>query len=91
MNLSQHLIAIATNKNDVVFDPFMGVGSTGIAAIEMEREFIGIEIEKEYYVELQGELQDSEKARIEQGLKARTITASPCKITIKTRINNFFR
>jgi site-specific DNA-methyltransferase (adenine-specific)/modification methylase len=27
----------------------MGVGSTGIAALEMNRRFIGIEIEKEYF------------------------------------------
>jgi len=49
VKLLKHLIHIATNKNDVVFDPFMGVGSTGVAAIEMERQFIGIEIEKAYY------------------------------------------
>ena len=43
------------------------------------------EVEKEYYVELQGELKDSEKAGIEKGLKTKVITSSPCKITIKTR------
>ena len=28
------MLEIATNKNDIVFDPFMGVGSTGVAALE---------------------------------------------------------
>ncbi len=43
------MIEIASNKNDIVFDPFMGVGSTGIAAVELERRFIGIELNKEYF------------------------------------------
>jgi len=49
VKLLKHLIAIASNKGDVVCDPFMGVGSTGVAAIEMGRKFIGIDIEKAYY------------------------------------------
>lgn len=48
VNLLKHLIKLATNEGDVVLDPFMGVGSTGVAAVELNREFIGIEIEKEY-------------------------------------------
>lgn len=48
VNLLKHLIKLATNEGDVVLDPFMGVGSTGVAALELNREFIGIEIEKEY-------------------------------------------
>lgn len=43
------LITIASNENDVVFDPFMGVGSTGVAALELNRNFIGFEINPEYY------------------------------------------
>lgn len=43
------MIKIATNKNDIVFDPFMGVGSTGVAALELDRRFIGVEINKEYF------------------------------------------
>ncbi len=45
----EHIIKIASNENDVVFDPFMGVGSTGKAALNLIRKFIGIELEKEYY------------------------------------------
>lgn len=43
------MIEIATNKNDIVFDPFMGVGLTGVAAIEKERRFIGVELNNEYF------------------------------------------
>lgn len=43
------LITIASNEGDVVLDPFMGVGSTGIAALELGREFIGFEINPIYF------------------------------------------
>lgn len=35
-------------KNDVVLDPFMGSGTTAIAARELGRKYIGFEISKEY-------------------------------------------
>ena len=45
----EHIIAIASNEGDIVFDPFMGVGSTGHAALNLSRKFIGIEIDPAYY------------------------------------------
>ena len=49
VRLLKHLISISTNPGDIVFDPFMGVGSSGVAAKELGREFIGCEIDKAYY------------------------------------------
>ena len=49
ISVLEHIIKIASNENDIVFDPFMGVGSTGKAALNLRRRFIGIELEKEYY------------------------------------------
>ncbi|WIF94452.1 DNA-methyltransferase [Caminicella sporogenes] len=49
IKILKHIIKIASNEGDVVFDPFMGVGSTGVAALELKRNFIGIEINKEYF------------------------------------------
>lgn len=45
----EHIIKIASNEDDVVFDPFMGVGSTGVASLKHRRRFIGIEIERQYF------------------------------------------
>jgi site-specific DNA-methyltransferase (adenine-specific) len=42
------LILASTNENDLVFDPFMGVGSSLVAAKKLNRRFTGVEIEKEY-------------------------------------------
>lgn len=49
VKILKHIINIASNKDDVVLDMFMGVGSTGVAALETERKFIGIEIDKTYF------------------------------------------
>lgn len=49
VNLMKILVENSTDVNDVVLDPFMGVGSTGIACKELKRNFIGIEIDKKYF------------------------------------------
>ncbi|WP_283491458.1 DNA methyltransferase [Helicobacter pylori] len=40
---------ISVYPNDIVLDPFMGSGTTGLACKNLERNFIGIESEKEYF------------------------------------------
>jgi len=49
IKLLKHVISIASNQNDIVFDPFMGVGSTGVAAKALDRQFVGCEIDKAYF------------------------------------------
>ena len=49
VDLLEELIKIHSNPNDLVFDPFMGSGSTGVAALELGRRFVGIEINEKYY------------------------------------------
>ena len=47
--LMETLVKILTNPEDVVLDPFMGSGSTGVACIRQNRHFIGIELDEKYY------------------------------------------
>ena len=43
------LVINSSDEDDIVLDPFMGSGTTGVAAIKSNRDFIGIEINKKYY------------------------------------------
>jgi 16S rRNA G966 N2-methylase RsmD len=44
-----HVISKLTFPNDVVLDCFMGIGTTGIAALDLKRQFIGIEKDAEVF------------------------------------------
>lgn len=48
IKLMSYLITLGSRKGDIILDPFMGSGSTGIATKLLERNFIGIEREKDY-------------------------------------------
>ena len=47
--LMEHYIGNSTSRGDSVLDPFMGSGTTGVAAVQMGRKFIGIEREPKYF------------------------------------------
>jgi DNA modification methylase len=51
VELPRRLIELYTYRNDLVLDPFMGSGTTGVAAVETGRHFVGFDTE-ESYVEL---------------------------------------
>jgi adenine-specific DNA-methyltransferase len=48
VELIERLVLAMTNEGDIVFDPFMGVGTTAIASILHNRKSIGAEIMSEY-------------------------------------------
>lgn len=43
------LIKRLSNKGDIILDPFMGAGTTGVACINTDRNFIGIELNEDYF------------------------------------------
>jgi site-specific DNA-methyltransferase (adenine-specific) len=49
VDLLEYLIRTYTNENDLILDNCMGSGSTGIAARNTGRNFIGMEMNREYY------------------------------------------
>lgn len=56
----KQIIQLASKDNDIVLDPFMGVASTGVAARQLNRRFIGMEIDEAYYDAGQKRMQESE-------------------------------
>ena len=48
--LPYRLIQLYSFKGDIVLDPFMGSGTTAVAALKSERKFVGYDINKEYIV-----------------------------------------
>lgn len=48
LNLLRRIILSSTNENDIILDPFTGSSTTGVIATEYNRQFIGIDNNKEY-------------------------------------------
>lgn len=49
VELMEILINNSSNEGDIVLDPFMGAGATGVAAVKNNRDFIGTEIDEKYF------------------------------------------
>lgn len=55
--LLQYLIETSTREGDTVFDPCMGSGTTGVAALKSNRNFVGVELNTEYFKEAKKRLE----------------------------------
>jgi len=62
LSLMEHFVKVLAHKDDVILDPFMGSGSTGVAALTHERKFHGIELDESYF--------NLSKSRIEEVINA---------------------
>ena len=82
ISILEKIIKIASNESDIVFDPFMGVGSIGVAALNLNRKFIGIELDEEYF--------QAAKERIETMKSIKNIRSDKvCEDPISYRIGGY--
>ena len=49
VDLLEYLLSKSTNEGDIVLDPFLGSGSTAVACKNTNRNYVGIEMEPDYY------------------------------------------
>ena len=62
LKLMQDLVMIHSNEGDVILDCFMGSGTTGVAALNLSRDFIGIEKDEGYFKIAQDRIQAAQEA-----------------------------
>jgi site-specific DNA-methyltransferase (adenine-specific) len=67
--LMEWLIKTYSNEGEIVLDNCMGSGSTGVAAVKLNRKFIGMEFEQEYY--------EIAKQRIEDAMPVEEVAQEP--------------
>lgn len=63
IEILKQYIELHSNNGDTILDPFMGSGSTGVACVNTNRDFVGIELDDKYF--------EIAKKRIEQAQKNR--------------------
>ena len=68
LNIIRRLVENSSKEEQVVLDPYMGSGTTGVACMLTNREFIGYEIDPDYF--------DMAQKRIDEGIQASKVKCS---------------
>ena len=61
IDLMKILIENSSKENEIVLDPFMGIGSTGVSCINTNRNFIGIELDEKYFEIAKKRIEETEE------------------------------
>ena len=61
------IILASSNEGDIIFDPFLGSGTTSVVAEKLDRKHIGVEIDKKYCLIAQKRLQQAKRDKQIQG------------------------
>lgn len=79
LDVIERAVELWTNRGEIVFSPFAGVGSEGVVSLEMHRRFVGIELKDEYARQAVKYLQQAEdeanRATLWDGLLEETADA----------------
>jgi len=81
VNMLEYLILLCTNEGDTVLDPFMGTGTTGIACANTGRNFIGMELDPEYFA-----LSQERITKANMGDKGEIFAPEPIAIKPKVKL-----
>ena len=62
-NLLKRIVAASSNAGDLVLDPFIGSGTTAVAAAQLGRDYMGIDISEEYVANTKARLKELKQKR----------------------------
>lgn len=68
IELYEWLVRTYTNEGDIVLDPCMGSGTTGLACINLKRNFVGIEMEEKYFITAKNRLNSKNKSDLKNSI-----------------------
>lgn len=60
LDVIERALVMWSNRGDVVFSPFMGIGSEGVCSVKLGRKFIGTELKESYFKQAVGYLRQAE-------------------------------
>jgi len=92
VELPQRLIDLYTYRGDLIFDPFMGAGSTAVAAVRTGRHFIGFDTDADY-IELAEQRIADERDRLDQHTEKQhwRVTVTPSANSAEPEWNDDFQ
>ena len=64
--LIERFIKISSQQGETILDPFMGCGTTGVACVNLNRNFIGMEIDEKYYQIAVKRIEDAQRDKLER-------------------------
>ncbi len=68
LEVIERALYLWTNPNDIIFSPFMGIGSEGYSSLKLGRKFIGIELKESYYKQAVKNLYEADKFKKQKTL-----------------------
>jgi site-specific DNA-methyltransferase (adenine-specific) len=63
LGLLKRIIEASTNEGDLILDPFNGSGTTGLASVKLNRRYIGIEIDPNFYTMSKNRIEEYNKLK----------------------------
>ena len=77
LDVIERCIDLWTNPNDIVLDPFAGIGSTPYQAVLMGRRGLGIELKDSYFTQAQANMENAKSDYLANGADTRVMMRCP--------------
>ena len=58
--LLERIIKATSNEDNIVFDPFMGSGTTAVIAKKLKRQYLGSELDKDYFEKAKSRIKNTQ-------------------------------